>query len=160
MHQLDPPKGFKGKEWKDKDGTFTRNEDGSYDVSNSPDKIGKYKEIKEVILTVKSKLRQNVDNVVAGLGINTSIKEGLLESVKLNKSAAKYLKLTKRLGVIGAGYDIFQNGRSFVNNPSLYNTAKLGISIISVTNPWIGLGLGILDVTGGTDWILTNTIGK
>lgn len=32
MHKLDTPKGFKGKNWKDRDGLFVRNNDGSYNV--------------------------------------------------------------------------------------------------------------------------------
>ncbi len=78
----------------------------------------------------------------------------------LSKGAGKYLKFTKGLGFSSGIYGIYDAYGNYSNNPSLYNEVKLGLNALSLVNPWVGLGLGIMDAKGATDWILTTTIGK
>ena len=78
----------------------------------------------------------------------------------LSKGAGKYLKFTKGLGFSSGIYGIYDTYGNYSNNPSLYNEVKLGLNALSLVNPRVGLGLGIMDAKGATDWILTTTIGK
>ena len=158
MHKVYPPKGFKGEYWKDSDGEFTRNADGSYNVTNSSEDVGKYSEIEEVVLYGKSKLSQNLDNAANGLGINVATKESLFNYAKkageLGKGAEKYLKYTKILGrvtgIYGAGSSIYDAYRNPTTGNILKATFNTGMLFLRV-NPIVGLGIGILDATGVTN---------
>ena len=94
-----------------------------------------------------------------------SIKEGLLDYAKevgkfdFNKGAEKYLGLTKRIGFWSGIYSIGENGYNLIQKPNLYNGTKFFISGVSMINPWIGLGIGIMDASGGTEWFLQDFMG-
>ena len=154
----DPPIGYKGNEYTDETGHYTRSSIES-PWQNHTTGVGF---IEDVIIT-KPKV-DVIGNIAVGLGINMGVKEVLFNQAKkfgnLSKGAGNYLKFTKRIGFIGGGYDLYKNVNIWYKNPSIYNTTKLGLSALSFTNPWVGLGLGIMDATGATDWILTTVIGK
>ncbi|WKS95300.1 hypothetical protein [Riemerella columbina] len=166
MHKLDPPKGFKGKSWTDKDGTFTKNEDGSYNVDNSPEGIGKYKEIQEVVIRGKSKLMQNIEDITNGLGISASTKETLAKYFikgEITPAVDKYFRYTKYLGRVTGAYGVASSTIDFMYNPSWKSGTKAIISIAATTkyvSPPVALILGISEVTGFTDWTLNKIYGK
>lgn len=78
---------------------------------------------------------------------------------ELGKGAEKYLKFTNRLGFASGLYSIGENGYNLIQKPTFYNGAKLFMSGVSMINPWIGLGIGIMDASGGTDWLLQDFMG-
>ena len=160
MHKLDPPKGYKGKKWVDKTGSYDNNNDGSWKATSPNGE--KYTFIEEVVITAKARTN-SWNNFLTGVGLNTSIKEGLLNYAKksgeLGKGAEKYLKFTKGIGFASGIYSMGENGYNFIQKPNFYNGAKLFMSGASMINPWIGLGIGIMDASGGTDWVLQNFMG-
>lgn len=98
-HKVSPPKGFKGRYWKDKDGVFTKGKYGDYyNVSESKD-FSMYAELGEVTVVGKAK-RSALDKIVTGLSLSFEAKEGILEYAKktggdLGKTGNIYLKATK-----------------------------------------------------------------
>lgn len=166
MHEIYPPKGFKGKYWKDSDGEFTRNDDGSYNVTNSSEDVGKYKEIDEITLYGKSKTRAQLENAANGIGINAGTKEVLFgyagKTGELSSTTSKYLRYTKILGkvtgVYSAGssvYDAYRNPTAGNILKATFNTGMLFVRV----NPLVGLGIGILDATGVSNQVF-NGIGN
>jgi hypothetical protein len=158
MHKVYPPKGYKGKYWKDSDGKFTKNDDGSYNVTNSSEDVGKYSEIEEVVLQAKSKLSLNLDNAANGLGINAATKESLFRYAKkageLGEGAEKYLKYTKVLGRVVGGYGAVSSINDAIRNPTTGNILKATFNtgmLFMRVNPLVGLSIGILDATGVTN---------
>ena len=86
-------------------------------------------------------------------------KEGLIEFAKksgdIGKTGNNYLSITKAIGkatgIVGAG--IAWN--DYFNEPTTGGLVKAwtntGLVFLRV-NPFVGVGLGILDLTGGSDW--------
>ena len=107
-----------------------------------------------------------VDNIVGAIGVNMGLKEGLIElaqkTANVGKSGEKYLSLTKAIGkvsgITGTGiawYDYFNKPTTGGLVKAFSNT---GLMIVRI-NPLIGVGIGIMDLTGGSDWIY-NRVGN
>ena len=166
LHEIYPPKGFKGKYWKDSDGEFTRNDDGSYNVTNSSEDVGKYREIDEITLYGKSKTRVQLENAANGIGINAETKEVIFryagKTGELSSTASKYLKYTEILGKVCGVYGAYSSTIDAYRNPTTGNILKAtfntGMLFVRV-NPLVGLSIGILDATGVTNQVF-NGIGN
>jgi RHS repeat-associated protein len=102
---------------------------------------------------------KRAERIASGIGVNMGIKEGLIQLAKesgdIGTAGAKYLSyaqiIGKATGVVGAGtawYDYY-------NKPTTGGLVKAftGTGLVFVrVNPFIGVGIGILDLTGGSDW--------
>lgn len=107
-----------------------------------------------------------IDKTVGGIGVNMSMKEGIIELAKgtgdIGISGNIYLSITKTIGkatgVVGAGiawYDFYQKPTTGGLVKALSNTGLVFIRI----NPFVGFLLGISDLTGGSDWFY-NQVGN
>lgn len=66
------------------------------------------------------------------------------------------MKATKFLGKITGGVSAYTAWVDYQNNPNTANKIKLATNIGLVAlriNPFVSLGIGILDLSGGTDWM-------
>ncbi len=101
-----------------------------------------------------------LDAIAGGIGLSMGVKEVGFDAAKkfgeLSGGTEKYLKVTmfigKATGIIGAGVA----WKGFYNNPSVASGFKaLGTTALALgkTSPFVGVGLAVLDLTGGSDWI-------
>ncbi len=107
-----------------------------------------------------------IDKIAGGIGVNMSMKEGMIElaqeSGDIGRAGSTYLKITKILGtatgVVGAGtawYDYYNKPTTGGLVKAISNTGLVFLRV----NPFVGVGIGILDLTGGSDW-LYNQVGN
>lgn len=107
-----------------------------------------------------------VDKIAGGIGLNMDVKEGLIEFAKksgdIGNAGNNYLKVTKALGkatgIVGAGtawYDYYNKPTTGGLVKALSNTGLVFLRV----NPFVGVGLGILDLSGGSDWFY-NQVGN
>ncbi len=103
-----------------------------------------------------------IDDIATGLGINMNLKEGLTDLAKkiangnIGKSGENFLKSTKILGKATGWTGVYIAWIDYQNNPTTANRIKLGASIGLAAlriNPFLSIGIGILDISGGTDWL-------
>ncbi|AZI21441.1 hypothetical protein EIH08_07850 [Chryseobacterium taklimakanense] len=164
MHEIDPPKGFKGKKWIDSTGEYENNFDGSYKATGPNGE--KYTLLEEVELS-SNKYSKLLDEAANGIGISSDLKESAFNYAKKlgnDLTNTKYFKYgVKGLGKVTGIYGAYSSTRDFIYKPSWQSGTKAALSILSVTkyvNPTVGLILGISDVTGFTDWTLNKIYGK
>ena len=109
---------------------------------------------------------QSIDKASVAIGVNLGVKEGLFEIAKksgdIGKGGERYLSFTKALGkatgVVGAGIawnDYYKNRTTGGLVKAFSNTGLVFLRV----NPFVGIGLGILDLSGGSDWIY-NKVGN
>jgi RHS repeat-associated protein len=107
-----------------------------------------------------------IDKIAGGIGVNMNVKEGMIELAKksgdIGRAGKTYLNITKALGkatgIVGAGtawYDYYNKPTTGGLVKALSNTGLVFIRV----NPFVGVGLGILDLTGGSDWFY-NQVGN
>lgn len=92
-------------------------------------------------------------------GAGMDLKEGMIayaqKSGDLGKSGEKYLKLTKGAGKFFGVTSAIVASKEFMDNRTIGNGIKAGVNITLALarniNPFIGVGIGILDVTGASD---------
>ena len=101
---------------------------------------------------IKNNAFKNIATIATILGIHSDAKTGIVESLNLGgKTLGKVLKYTGRaLGITGATIDIY---KAF-QNPSVGSVLKAALStglVFVNINPWVGVGIGILEVSGVTD---------
>lgn len=91
-----------------------------------------------------------------------NLKEGLIDLAKkiangnIGKSGENFLKSTKILGKATGWTGAYIAWIDYQNNPTTANRIKLGASIGLAAlriNPFLSIGIGILDISGGTDWL-------
>jgi RHS repeat-associated protein len=107
-----------------------------------------------------------VDIVATAIGVNTDVKEGVIEFAKksgdIGKAGEKYLSLTQAAGKMMGVTSAVLSWKDWNKNPStgalVKAFANTGLVFLRV-NPFVGVGLGILDLTGGSDWFY-NQIGS
>ena len=107
-----------------------------------------------------------IDNISDAIGINMDTKQALIDLAErggnIGIAGEKYLEITKNIGratgILGAGLawkDYFEN-RTTGGLIKALGTSGLAFARV---NPFVGVGLGILDITGGSDWIY-NKVGS
>lgn len=101
-----------------------------------------------------------IDKIATSVGLNLGVKEGLIEFTKksgdIGRTGNNYLKATKFLDKITGGVSAYTAWVDYQNNPNTANKIKLATNIGLVAlriNPFVSLGIGILDLSGGTDWM-------
>jgi RHS repeat-associated protein len=109
---------------------------------------------------------------VAGAMKNAGVtNETLSESEEFGKGFKAFKNATRTIGVVTTGVDAGIAAYDFYQHPTTGNFIKLGVKgalfgleAFELTNPYIGLGISILDATGvtkkGYDWIDHNTLGS
>lgn len=74
----------------------------------------------------------------------------------LGKGGAKYLSVVKGLGTALGVVGAVDAGIDFYNNPTPGNFLKLSVNtalLVGKVNPIVAVGVGLLDVTGATDYM-------
>lgn len=155
----EPPAGFEGKHYYD-----AETGDNYYRISSD-----KYKVIKldgtteyfnsiDLVEIVVSKSIEKAGKGATTVGIVIDFNKNLIDySKSVNKSYGKALKVIGRATGITS---IIASGNDFRLNPNWKNGIKLTVSVIGVlerTPTPVGFAIGVLDITGGTDWILDKT---
>lgn len=164
MHEIDPPKGFKGKKWVDSTGEYENNFDGSYKATGPNGE--KYTLLEEVEVSANN-YSKILDDAANGIGISSDLKETAFNYAKKlgnDLTNTKYFKYgVKGLGKVTGIYGAYSSTRDFIYKPSWQSGTKAALSILSVTkyvNPTVGLVIGLSDATGLTDWALNKIYGK
>ena len=164
MHEIDLPKGYKGKKWIDSTGEYENNFDGSYKATGANGE--KYTLLEEVEIS-SNKHSKLLDEAANGIGISSDLKESAFNYAKKlgnDLTNTKYFRYgVKGLGKVTGIYGAYSSTRDFIYKPSWQSGTKAALSILSVTkyvNPTVGLILGISDATGFTDWTLNKIYGK
>lgn len=107
-----------------------------------------------------------IDKIAGVNGVNMDVKEGLIEFAKksgdIGKSGEKYLSFTKAAGKMMGVTGAVKSWMDYNKNPStgaiVKAFANTGLVFLRV-NPFVRVGLGILDLTGGSDWFY-NQVGN
>jgi RHS repeat-associated protein len=107
-----------------------------------------------------------VDKIAGGIGVNMDVKEVIIEFAKksgdIGKSGEKYLSFTKAAGKMMGVTGAVTSWMDYNKNPStgalVKAFANTGLVFLRV-NPFVGFGLGIFDLTGGSDWFY-NQVGN
>ena len=164
MHEIDPPKGFKGKKWVDDTGEYENNFDGSYKATGPNGE--KYTLLEEVEVSANN-YSKILDDAANGIGISSDLKETAFNYAKKlgnDLTNTKYFKYgVKGLGKVTGIYGAYSSTRDFIYKPSWQSETKAALSILSVpkyVNPTVGLVIGLSDATGLTDWALNKIYGK
>ena len=107
-----------------------------------------------------SKVLTAIDAVANGLSIDMETKRAAFEYVEkhigdIGRSGEVYLKITENIGkgcgIVGAGISFYEA----CNNPTFGKITKVlgDIILISIkVNPYAGIAITVLDMTGATDW--------
>jgi RHS repeat-associated protein len=107
-----------------------------------------------------------IDEASEAVAINMSVKEGLIELAKksgdIGTAGERYLSFTKAAGKMMGVTSTVTSWMEYNKNPTTGSFIKAatntGLLFLRV-NPFVGVGLGILDLTGGSDWFY-NQVGN
>jgi len=151
MHEIDPPRGYKGNKWVDETGTYYNNHDGSWSAIDSNGENFYYTDIEEVIITKRSTplLVTGISAFGIANGAKTSLIEYAGKNGGLSKGVGNYLKFFKRAGIIGAGlttsYSLYNTGVYYYNGGDDWQVGvKAGLDIIMTGVGFLGpIGFGI-----------------